>query len=129
MVELRGIESLMIQTPEMEEPLTSRSSLEALQTQLKEKEQLSEWLSIMKKTQQQLDSMEEGNVQSHTLLHEFEKVQSPMPKLNAEIKDSGIKIDFDDIQSEIEYWNSSVVCYVLGANPPFSMMEGYIRRI
>ena len=40
-----------------------------------------------------------------------------------------IKIDIDDVKDEIEYWNSSVVCYVLGANPPFLVMDGYLRRI
>ena len=29
----------------------------------------------------------------------------------------------------MEYWESAVVCYVLGANPPISVMEGYLKRI
>ena len=35
----------------------------------------------------------------------------------------------EDIQDEIEYWSSAVVCYVLGANPPLNVMDGYFRRI
>ncbi|KAL2901175.1 Translation initiation factor 2 subunit gamma, partial [Bienertia sinuspersici] len=35
----------------------------------------------------------------------------------------------EDVQPEIEYWDSSIVAYVLGANPPTPVMEGFIRRI
>lgn len=41
---------------------------------------------------------------------------------------SVITIDGDDIQ-EVEYWSSAVICYVLGANPPLNVMDGYFRRI
>lgn len=40
-----------------------------------------------------------------------------------------IKIEIEDIQSEIDYWNSALYCYVVGANPPDHVREGYIRRI
>lgn len=38
-------------------------------------------------------------------------------------------IEEEDIQSEIEYWRNSVVVYVLGANPPYHVMSGYLHRI
>lgn len=38
------------------------------------------------------------------------------------------KIGMEDIQSEIDYRNSSIYCYV-GANPPVHLIEGFIRRI
>lgn len=34
-----------------------------------------------------------------------------------------------DIESEIEYWRNAVVCYVLGAYPPFSVLNSYLLRI
>ncbi|KAJ8427844.1 hypothetical protein Cgig2_017892 [Carnegiea gigantea] len=34
------------------------------------------------------------------------------------------KIEPQDVQSEIEYWNSAVLCSVLGANPPLEVIEG-----
>ncbi|KAL2944091.1 LINE-1 retrotransposable element ORF2 protein [Bienertia sinuspersici] len=40
-----------------------------------------------------------------------------------------VKIEIEDIQHEIDYWTSSLYAYVLGANPPTSVMEGFIRRV
>ena len=38
-------------------------------------------------------------------------------------------IDFDDIVDEICYWESAMICYVLGANPPLKVMEGFSHRM
>ncbi|XP_062080927.1 uncharacterized protein LOC133785726 [Humulus lupulus] len=35
----------------------------------------------------------------------------------------------DDIQEEVDFWKSSIVCYALGANPPLSILEGFVRRM
>ncbi|KAL9237199.1 hypothetical protein vseg_011781 [Gypsophila vaccaria] len=35
----------------------------------------------------------------------------------------------EDVEEEIEYWSQVVVCFILGANPPWEVIEGYIRRI
>lgn len=40
-----------------------------------------------------------------------------------------INITFDDIANEVSLWKSSVVCFVLGANPPLHIIEGYACRI
>ncbi|XP_021836936.1 uncharacterized protein [Spinacia oleracea] len=40
-----------------------------------------------------------------------------------------VEIELEDIQEEVEFWMSVVVCYVVGANPPINVMEGFIRRI
>lgn len=40
-----------------------------------------------------------------------------------------VKIEFDDVADEIDYWNSSLICYVIGANPPFNVMYGFLNRI
>ena len=112
--EFHGIAPMVIQTPEVEEPLTPRSSLIELQNQSKEKATLSEWLSIMKKTQDKMDSIAEGNNYSRQSLSDFDDVVT----LNNNVEEPAIKIDLDDVKDESGYWNSSVVCYVLGANPP-----------
>lgn len=40
-----------------------------------------------------------------------------------------VKIGLDEIQCEINFWNSELYCYMVGANPPYHVMEGFIRRI
>ncbi|XP_019233469.1 PREDICTED: uncharacterized protein LOC109214047 [Nicotiana attenuata] len=34
-----------------------------------------------------------------------------------------------DIESEVEYWKNVVVCYVLGAYPPFNVLNSFLQRI
>ncbi|KAH0682965.1 hypothetical protein KY290_021555 [Solanum tuberosum] len=40
-----------------------------------------------------------------------------------------VEIELEDIESEIMYWGNAVVCYVLGAHPPFQVIQGYIQRL
>ncbi|XP_074266692.1 uncharacterized protein LOC141589971 [Silene latifolia] len=35
----------------------------------------------------------------------------------------------EDIQDEVNYWKNSVYCFILGANPPWDIVEGFVRRI
>ena len=39
------------------------------------------------------------------------------------------KITGEDVAPEIAYWKTSILCSVLGANPPLDVMEGYLRRV
>ena len=43
--------------------------------------------------------------------------------------EEAIKITLEDVEDEIHYWSSAMVCYVLGANPPVSVIDGFFRRI
>lgn len=40
-----------------------------------------------------------------------------------------VKIDFEGIIDEVHFWESAVICFVLGANPHLHVMEGYVKRI
>ena len=40
-----------------------------------------------------------------------------------------VKIELDDVQKEIGYWNSALCCYVIGANPPIHVVDFFFRRI
>ncbi|KAL9230891.1 hypothetical protein vseg_006184 [Gypsophila vaccaria] len=35
----------------------------------------------------------------------------------------------DDVIDELEYWKNAVICFIMGANPPGHVIEGFIRRI
>lgn len=40
-----------------------------------------------------------------------------------------VKISYEDIADEISFRETSVVCYVLGANPPLHVIDGFVKRI
>ena len=91
----------------------------------------------MQKTQNRLNSIAEGNNTSHQLFSEFEAENNSANidnevvnnKVNHNSIETAIKIDLEDVKDETEYVSSSVVCYVLGVNPPFPVMDGFLRRI
>ncbi|KAJ8424767.1 hypothetical protein Cgig2_017419 [Carnegiea gigantea] len=39
------------------------------------------------------------------------------------------KLEKDDVTAEVEYWQNALLCSILGANPPFDVMKGFINRI
>ncbi|XP_048492374.1 uncharacterized protein LOC125493253 [Beta vulgaris subsp. vulgaris] len=43
--------------------------------------------------------------------------------------DDVLKITSEDVDPEITYWQSAIVCYILGVKPPFRIIEGFIRRV
>ncbi|XP_074297634.1 uncharacterized protein LOC141628380 [Silene latifolia] len=43
--------------------------------------------------------------------------------------DDILQIQLEDVEEDIEFWNQAVVCFILGANPPWEVVEGFIRRI
>ncbi|KAM6568713.1 hypothetical protein CsatB_016698 [Cannabis sativa] len=51
------------------------------------------------------------------------------PAFEGSTSKSRVKITHEDIEDEVSFWKSSLVCYVLGANPPLSVLEGFARRI
>ncbi|XP_074305966.1 uncharacterized protein LOC141641194 [Silene latifolia] len=40
-----------------------------------------------------------------------------------------LQLQNEDVEEEVEYWKQSVICFILGANPPWEIVEGFIRRI
>lgn len=40
-----------------------------------------------------------------------------------------IQIDYEDVADENVFWESAVICYVMGANPPLHVIDGFVRRI
>lgn len=38
-------------------------------------------------------------------------------------------VEEEDVRAEVEYWSNSVVCYVMGFNPPYPVRAGFLCRI
>ncbi|KAL9225962.1 hypothetical protein vseg_001831 [Gypsophila vaccaria] len=43
--------------------------------------------------------------------------------------DSLLQLEEDDVIDELEYCKNAVICFIMGANPPGHVIEGFIRRI
>lgn len=39
------------------------------------------------------------------------------------------RIAKEDVSSEIEFQMTSIYCHILGMNPPFTVVNDYLRRI
>ncbi|XP_074299117.1 uncharacterized protein LOC141630147 [Silene latifolia] len=42
---------------------------------------------------------------------------------------SSLQLTNSDVDDELKYWSSAVYCYVLGANPPWKVIDGFVKRI
>ncbi|KAL9243880.1 hypothetical protein vseg_017717 [Gypsophila vaccaria] len=40
-----------------------------------------------------------------------------------------LELEPEDVQEDIEYWSQAVYGFVLGSNPPITVLEGFLRRI
>ncbi|XP_074299069.1 uncharacterized protein LOC141630092 [Silene latifolia] len=61
---------------------------------------------------------------------EWTHVQGKLNTLNTETDETPIvHITTEDVSNELEYWKQAIYGFVLGANPPMAILEGYIRRI
>lgn len=50
-------------------------------------------------------------------------------KIDHEMVVEPVQIILEDIHDDIDYWSSSIICYVFGANPPIQVMDRLCRRI
>lgn len=103
------------------------------------KNQLNKGTFVILVQQQQfddvVDDLEVNEIENEFEIHNLDVVTAFAPR-NSEIVNkiarnnpATVKIDLINIQNEIDFWNSSPVCYIIGANPPIQVTEGFIRRI
>ncbi|KAL9243859.1 hypothetical protein vseg_017698 [Gypsophila vaccaria] len=50
-------------------------------------------------------------------------------KLVEEEETEMLELEPEDVQEDIEFWNQAVYGFILGSNPPISVVEGLLRRI
>ncbi|XP_074266067.1 uncharacterized protein LOC141588528 [Silene latifolia] len=56
------------------------------------------------------------------------KGKQPLQSIQEEPEDL-IQFSDEDVKDELEYWKNSVYGFVLGANPPVEVVEGFLRRL
>uniref|UniRef100_A0A803PSE9 DUF4283 domain-containing protein n=1 Tax=Cannabis sativa TaxID=3483 RepID=A0A803PSE9_CANSA len=39
------------------------------------------------------------------------------------------ELDLEEVEIEASFWKNDIVCMVLGANPPFKVFEGFVKRV
>lgn len=70
-----------------------------------------------------------GQKQYNTLLSRNVSTQSVSCEGNTVSTPKLVKIDKFDIEEEIRYWETVVVCFVVGTNPPLHVIDGFVQRI
>uniref|UniRef100_A0A803QQ42 Uncharacterized protein n=1 Tax=Cannabis sativa TaxID=3483 RepID=A0A803QQ42_CANSA len=101
-------------------PLSPRSSLRAIQQQ----EEVRTNFAVFLEVNQRFSNEVLQGLQSTPHVLRSEGVVRNLELLFSNLKKaSKIKITKDDIDEEVAYWTSSMVWYVLGANPPLSVLE------
>ena len=119
-----------------EEILTPKSPLQNLKQQSEIRHTFNEWLESLHGGTKSRPVI--GECTSRIpILQQFEEVAientveivhdagTGNDKLDSDL----VQIDLTDIQDEIDFWSSYIICYVIGANPPIHVMEGFIRRV
>ncbi|KAL2933235.1 hypothetical protein RDABS01_016354 [Bienertia sinuspersici] len=115
---------------EEEELVTPKSELLHTQTKVQLKPNFTEWMNSIRE-KHPVSKM--GNIQEDIrpiVLDETVTMQVGMIEHNNADKqgDDLVHITMDDIQPEVDYWKPSIVSFVIGANPPGKVMEGFFRR-
>ncbi|XP_074299071.1 uncharacterized protein LOC141630094 [Silene latifolia] len=73
---------------------------------------------------------EDGELQEGWILRHGGKDIPVMPTIHKEeVPEELLEFTHDDIKTEVEIWSHSVMCYILGANPPWAMVQDYIYNV
>ncbi|XP_074299724.1 uncharacterized protein LOC141630876 [Silene latifolia] len=74
----------------------------------------------------------DSDLQSIIEDEELEVVEDVAPQRDVEKTPPAkpvLRLTSEDVAGELKFWSTSVVCYVLGANPPSSVLTGYVKRV
>ncbi|XP_062075606.1 uncharacterized protein LOC133779692 [Humulus lupulus] len=107
-------------------PLSPKSSLKVIQQQ---DDIRSDFVAFLEATQKCSTALSKGLSTTPPVLRSGSVVRNLETSFPKSEQANKIKITMEDIEEEISYWNSSIVCYVLGANSPLSVLEGFARRL
>ncbi|XP_074291071.1 uncharacterized protein LOC141617832 [Silene latifolia] len=55
--------------------------------------------------------------------------RSSSPKSPSATSSSKLQLTPEDVEPEIAYWDTAVVCYLLGSNPPWELLSGFVNKL
>ncbi|XP_074310090.1 uncharacterized protein LOC141645569 [Silene latifolia] len=55
-----------------------------------------------------------------------QQMKKPEPKSHSQVL---VQLSDDDVAPEINYWKTAIYGYILGANPPWNVVDGFMRRV
>uniref|UniRef100_A0A803NT95 DUF4283 domain-containing protein n=1 Tax=Cannabis sativa TaxID=3483 RepID=A0A803NT95_CANSA len=109
----------------LQAPVTPRSSLKSIKQQ---EVVCLDFAFFLKANQKCAKSIKEGNASIPPVL-KSESVKKNLVNSFENKCRTKIKINMEDIEDEIAFWNPSIVCYILGANPPLAILESFARQL
>uniref|UniRef100_A0A803Q6V5 DUF4283 domain-containing protein n=1 Tax=Cannabis sativa TaxID=3483 RepID=A0A803Q6V5_CANSA len=109
-----------------QEPLSPRFSLNVILKHEEVKRDVNFFLEVNMDCSKEVSK---GIHNTPAVLHSGSVVRILSVSFENSNKQSQIKITLDDIKEEISFWNSSLVCYILGANPPLNVLDGVARQL
>uniref|UniRef100_A0A803QQC4 Reverse transcriptase domain-containing protein n=1 Tax=Cannabis sativa TaxID=3483 RepID=A0A803QQC4_CANSA len=107
-----------------QKPLSPRSSLKLIQRQ---EDVQKDFLQFLQASNQCNSDVKQGKSPIPPILRSG-IVRNWEPSFKQSVSTNKVKITLDDIEEEIYFWQASIVCYVLGANPPLHVLEGFVNR-
>uniref|UniRef100_A0A803P1H3 DUF4283 domain-containing protein n=1 Tax=Cannabis sativa TaxID=3483 RepID=A0A803P1H3_CANSA len=102
------------------DPLSPKSSLRSI---MQQEDIRVDFVHFLEASEQCSAKIAKGMVSNPPVLRSGSVVRSLFAKCNK------VKITNDDIQEEVDFWKPPIICYVLGANPPLAVFEGFVRRM
>uniref|UniRef100_A0A803QCA3 DUF4283 domain-containing protein n=1 Tax=Cannabis sativa TaxID=3483 RepID=A0A803QCA3_CANSA len=106
-------------------PLSPKSSLSLIQRQ---EEIRSNFATFVEANAQCNNNISQGKTSIPPILGSG-NIQRYLDNSFKNLEKEKVKITDEDIEEEVNFWNSTIVCYVLGTNPPLSVIDGFARRV
>ncbi|XP_074265051.1 uncharacterized protein LOC141587467 [Silene latifolia] len=105
--------------------MTSSSSLKSAQ-----KSQKSLNIHSISHERPKVVTEEDEDLQEGWLLRHGGKDIPVLPTIHEEeASEELLQFTHEDIKTEVEFWSHFVMCYILGANPPWKLVEDYIYNV
>uniref|UniRef100_A0A803NFJ2 CCHC-type domain-containing protein n=1 Tax=Cannabis sativa TaxID=3483 RepID=A0A803NFJ2_CANSA len=107
-------------------PLSPKSSLREIKRADEARDDLMHFIHM---NNQCNSALLQGKNTNPPILRSSTVIRNLEESMNHSVKPNKVKITIDDIEDEVNFWQPSIVCYVLGSNPPLHILEGFANRL